>query len=83
MVSKLLRHMKHYSSDITDNQWMLLQGILRDSRERKHSLWNIFNAIFYISGSNGCTETIFKSIGCNKDVNHMIIMIILQLKLIG
>ena len=48
MVSKLLRHMKHYSSDITDSQWMLLQGILRDSRKRKHSLRDIFNAIFYL-----------------------------------
>jgi len=48
MVYKLLRHMKHYSSDITDSQWMLLQGILRDSRKREHSLGDIFNAIFYL-----------------------------------
>jgi len=53
MVSKLLRHMKHYSSDITDSQWMLLQGILRDSRKRKHSLRDIFNAIFYLL-KTGC-----------------------------
>jgi transposase len=40
--------MKNHSSDITDSQWMLLQGILRDNRKRKHSLLDIFNAIFYL-----------------------------------
>jgi len=41
MISKLLRHMKNYSSDITDSQWMLLKGVLRDNRKRKHSLRDI------------------------------------------
>ena len=45
--------MKHYSSDITDSQWVLLQGILRDIRKRKHSLRDIFNAIFYLL-KTGC-----------------------------
>jgi len=40
--------MKHYSSNITDSQWMLLQAILKDVRKRKHSLRDIFNAIFYL-----------------------------------
>ena len=40
--------MKHYSSDIFDSLWLLLQGILRDIRKRKHSLPDIFNAIFYL-----------------------------------
>jgi putative transposase len=40
--------MKQYSSDITDSRWMLLQGILKDNRKRKHSLQDIFNAIFYL-----------------------------------
>ena len=53
MVSKLLRHMKHYSSDITDSQWILLEGILSDNRKRKHSLRDIFNAIFYLL-KTGC-----------------------------
>ena len=53
MVSKLLRHMKNYSSNITDSQWMLLQGVLRDNRKRKHSLRYIFNAIFYLL-KTGC-----------------------------
>jgi putative transposase len=53
MVYKLLRHMKYYSSDNTDSQWMLLQGILRDKRKRKRSLRDIFNAIFYLL-KTGC-----------------------------
>jgi putative transposase len=32
---------------------MLLQGILRDNRKRKHSLRDIFNAIFYLL-KTGC-----------------------------
>ncbi|MCL4481283.1 MAG: transposase, partial [Bacteroidetes bacterium] len=32
---------------------MLLQGILRDGRKRKHSLRDIFNAIFYLL-KTGC-----------------------------
>ena len=45
--------MKHYSSNITDSQWMLLQGFLKDVRKRKHSLRDIFNAIFYLL-KTGC-----------------------------
>ena len=45
--------MKHYPSNITDSQWMLLQGILIDNRKRKHSLRDIFNAIFYLV-KTGC-----------------------------
>jgi len=45
--------MKHYSSDITDSQWILLEGILSDNRKRKHSLRDIFNAIFYLL-KTGC-----------------------------
>jgi transposase len=40
--------MKHYSTDLTDSQWMLLRDILMDNRKRKHSLRDIFNAIFYL-----------------------------------
>lgn len=32
---------------------MLLSGILNDNRKRKHSLWDIFNAIFYLI-KTGC-----------------------------
>jgi len=38
--------MKHYSTDLTDNQWMLLSDILMNNRKRKHSLRAIFTAIF-------------------------------------
>ena len=41
---KLLRLMKHYPTDITDSQWMLLQGILNNNRKRKHSLRDIFQS---------------------------------------
>lgn len=45
--------MKHYSTNLSDNQWMLLNGILNDNRRRKHSLRDIFNAIFYLL-KTGC-----------------------------
>jgi len=45
--------MKHYLSDISDSQLMLLDGILSDNRKRKHSLRDIFNAIFYLL-KTGC-----------------------------
>lgn len=45
--------MKHYSNNLTDSQWMLLKGILSDNRKRKHSLRDIFNAIFYML-KTGC-----------------------------
>jgi len=45
--------MKHYSTNLSDSQWMLLSGILRDNRKRKHSLRDIFNAIFYLL-KTGC-----------------------------
>jgi len=45
--------MKHYSTNLSDSQWMLLSGILSDNRKRKHSLRDIFNAIFYLL-KTGC-----------------------------
>ena len=45
--------MKHYPTNLTDSQWMLLIGILNDDRKRKHSLRDIFNAIFYLI-KTGC-----------------------------
>ena len=33
--------MKHYSTNLTDSQWVLLSGILSDKRKRKHSLRDI------------------------------------------
>lgn len=45
--------MKHYSTNLSDSQWMLLNGILNDNRKRKHSLRDIFNAIFYLL-KTGC-----------------------------
>ena len=45
--------MNHYPTNLTDSQWMLLIGNLKDKRKRKHSLRDIFNAIFYLLKS-GC-----------------------------
>jgi putative transposase len=45
--------MKHYSTNLSDSQWMLLSGIINDHRKRKHSLRDIFNAIFYLL-KTGC-----------------------------
>jgi putative transposase len=45
--------MKHYSTNLTDSQWVLLSGILSDNRKRKHSLRDIFNAIVYLL-KTGC-----------------------------
>lgn len=40
--------MKHCSTNLSDSQLILLSGILNDHRKRKHSLRDIFNAIFYL-----------------------------------
>ena len=45
--------MKHYSTNLADSQWMLISDILNDNRKRKHSLRDIFNAIFYML-KTGC-----------------------------
>lgn len=45
--------MNHYPTNLTDSQWMLLIGNLKDNRKRKHSLRDIFNAIFYLL-KTGC-----------------------------
>lgn len=45
--------MKYYPTDLTDSQWMLISDILSDNRKRKHSLREIFNAVFYML-KTGC-----------------------------
>ena len=45
--------MNHYPTNLSDSQWLLLEGILNDNRKRKHSLRDIFNAIFYLL-KTGC-----------------------------
>jgi putative transposase len=45
--------MKKYSTDLTDLQWQFIEKIQKDKRVRKHSLRNIWDAIFYITKS-GC-----------------------------
>jgi hypothetical protein len=68
MVSKLLRHMKNYSSDITDSQWVLLQVILRDNRKRKYSLRDILNCCnlllnrpFFFNSGDVCVGAFFRN----------------------
>jgi len=45
--------MNHYPTNLSDSQWLILEGILSDNRKRKHSLRDIFNAIFYLL-KTGC-----------------------------
>lgn len=42
-----------YSTDVTDSEWELITSIQRDTRQRRHSLRQIWNAIFYIV-KTGC-----------------------------
>ncbi len=39
--------MKHYPTNHTDIQWMLLNGILNDNRKRRHSLRDNTNKLYY------------------------------------
>lgn len=45
--------MKTYPSNLTDSQWNAILDILKDKRKRKHSLREIFDAIFYLL-KTGC-----------------------------
>ncbi len=45
--------MKTYPSNLTDSQWMTILDILKDKRKRKHTLREIFDAIFYLL-KTGC-----------------------------
>jgi len=45
--------MKKYSTNLTENQWQIMKNILNDKRKRKHSLREIFDAIFYLL-KTGC-----------------------------
>jgi len=45
--------MKTYSSNLTDSQWKTILDILKDKRKRKHTLREIFDAIFYLL-KTGC-----------------------------
>lgn len=45
--------MKTYSTDLSDSQWNAILDILQDYRKRKHSLREIFDAIFYLL-KTGC-----------------------------
>lgn len=45
--------MKTYPSNLTDSQWNTILGILKDKRKRKHTLREIFDALFYLL-KTGC-----------------------------
>ena len=45
--------MKTYSSNLTDSQWKTILDILKDKRKRKHTLREIFDALFYLL-KTGC-----------------------------
>jgi putative transposase len=45
--------MKTYSSNLTDSQWKAILDILQDKRKRKHTLREIFDALFYLL-KTGC-----------------------------
>ena len=45
--------MKKYPTNLTDSQWKAILSIIKDKRKRKHSLREIFDAIFYLL-KTGC-----------------------------
>jgi putative transposase len=45
--------MKHYSTNLTEIQWQIIENIIDSKRKRKHSLRGIFDAFFYLLKS-GC-----------------------------
>jgi transposase len=45
--------MNTYSTNLTDSQWSTILVFLDDKRKRKHSLRDIFDAIFYML-KTGC-----------------------------
>lgn len=45
--------MKSYSTNLSDSQWNLIDGILNDKRPRKYEVRQIFNDIFYLI-KTGC-----------------------------
>ena len=53
MEIKHIKFMKRYSSNLTDSQWSTILTILQDNRKRKHSLREIFDALFYLL-KTGC-----------------------------
>lgn len=55
MIINQINHkkMKNYSTDLTESQWQIIEKISDDKRKRKHSLREIFDAIFYLLKS-GC-----------------------------
>ena len=44
---------KSYPTDLNDSQWSTVLSVLKDKRKRKHSLREVFNAIFYML-KTGC-----------------------------
>ncbi|WP_206363243.1 transposase [Sinomicrobium pectinilyticum] len=51
--NQLSYYVKKYSSNLSDSQWTTILNILEDKRKRKHSLREIFDAIFYLL-KTGC-----------------------------
>jgi len=45
--------MKNYPTNLTENQWQNYEKFLNDNRKRKHSIREIFDAIFYLL-KTGC-----------------------------
>lgn len=45
--------MKKYPTNLSENQWQIIENILDNKRKRKHSLKEIVNAIFYLI-KTGC-----------------------------
>lgn len=45
--------MEHYSTNLTEKQWQIIEKLMNDKRKRKHNLRNIWDAIFYLL-KTGC-----------------------------
>jgi len=47
------KKMQTYPTNLTENQWKVIENIVNSNRKRKHDLKEIFNAIFYLL-KTGC-----------------------------
>ena len=63
--------MNHYSTDLTDNRWQVIEKFLDvQVRKRKYSLRSIVNAIIADGGYRGklLSDTLKATLGCGLEV---------------
>ncbi len=52
-ITKIIKVMRHYPSDLTNSQWQVIKNLVDDGRKRKYSMLDVMNATLYITKS-GC-----------------------------